>query len=458
MKKIFFILVVLAPLVSFSQRMDVRRGPSAVNTLFVNDVNGLTNALNTVNPLANSTNQYLLVLGNGTYYVPGGDTMLVLSNYVGIVGQGMFQTTIVTANDGNANGSSYPQNVPFLTPYSFSYVGYMSIIGTNRTFGNGLGGMTKLIGTIGQDRAPDGAGLNTTNVILEQLYLDGGIDCLYIDNSPASFPVEIKWDIYNCKFRSQWDVVLLTVGDNNLNNAIYGLNPSTEVNFYNCDFKVYWPSNNAATSNGMATCINVSGKPRTSFNNCSIDSRNGTNRTCCVSFNGVQNGTPIDATTNSQDGIFLVGCNMFAVNTNTINGGYFSITNWNGRITTRGCNFNGVPYVCNNGGVLVSPDLDLVYTNSYITTNVFVALNGSPKQALIATNAMLLLFTNSIENYPIELTIYNNGATQQNITYPNGLRWLAGGLSNSLTAGKELTLRIKKTGTNISLTSYNQVN
>ena len=96
------------------------------------------------------------------------------------------------------------------------------------------------------------------------------------------------------------------------------------------------------------------------------------------------------------------------------------------------------------------------WTNSYAGTNVFVSLNSFSDQVLIATNSMLLIWTNSPEiasGKEVTLSIFNNKATNMNIAHSTaGVRFL-GGVSNTIAAGKQLVFKASVIGTNISIQS-----
>ena len=107
-----------------------------------------------------------------------------------------------------------------------------------------------------------------------------------------------------------------------------------------------------------------------------------------------------------------------------------------------------------NGNVIAQP-----LTNNYSGTNVVVSLNGHQRQVVDATNALLLIVTNSAaltSGKTIEVTLYNNKATNMNVAYSTaGLRFL-GATYNTLAPGMSLLLRMSYTGTNIVVESFPQ--
>lgn len=110
--------------------------------------------------------------------------------------------------------------------------------------------------------------------------------------------------------------------------------------------------------------------------------------------------------------------------------------------------------------------LGFVHTNSYTGTNVFWNVGGHTRQFLDATNAMLLVVTNSaalLSGKVGQLTIVNNKATNMNVAISAaGLRVLGGPLATAVsftvTNGRAASVSYGKLGTNNMLTVSQQQN
>jgi hypothetical protein len=102
-----------------------------------------------------------------------------------------------------------------------------------------------------------------------------------------------------------------------------------------------------------------------------------------------------------------------------------------------------------------------VHTNSYAGTNVVVSLDGQTVQALVATNAMLLILTNTANlesGKEVCVTLYNNKATNMNVAYTGAGYRPMNQVQNTVTNGRSLVLNIKYVGTNYHVISSQQQN
>lgn len=110
-----------------------------------------------------------------------------------------------------------------------------------------------------------------------------------------------------------------------------------------------------------------------------------------------------------------------------------------------------------HGAAMIGPPM----TNAYVGTNVFFSLNGQSEQALVATNAMLLIITNStaIESgRRVALTIYNNKATNMNVAYSAAGFRPMNQVQNTVTNGRSLLLEVTRIGTNNQIRAFQQQN
>jgi hypothetical protein len=107
------------------------------------------------------------------------------------------------------------------------------------------------------------------------------------------------------------------------------------------------------------------------------------------------------------------------------------------------------------------PVTGLPSTNTYSGTNVVLNVAGADRQVLIATNAMLLIVTNAgiFSGKNGTLTIYNNGATNDNIAWTTAnVRFAGPDGSNTVVAAKSLIVDWKNEGTNTLIRTYTQKN
>lgn len=97
------------------------------------------------------------------------------------------------------------------------------------------------------------------------------------------------------------------------------------------------------------------------------------------------------------------------------------------------------------------PVVGLPSTNTYSGTNVVLNVAGADRQVLVATNAMLLILTNTatVSGKSGTLTIYNNGATNDNIAWTGASTRFSGpDGSNTVFAAKFMVVDWKTEGTN----------
>jgi hypothetical protein len=109
------------------------------------------------------------------------------------------------------------------------------------------------------------------------------------------------------------------------------------------------------------------------------------------------------------------------------------------------------------GGLIKGPPL----TNSYAGTNVFFSVSSHPEQVLLATNAMLIVVTNvsGMSGKHGRLTIYNNGATNDNIAWSTAnVRFMGPDGSNTVAAAKAIYVDWRTDGTNCLLSTTTQKN
>lgn len=110
----------------------------------------------------------------------------------------------------------------------------------------------------------------------------------------------------------------------------------------------------------------------------------------------------------------------------------------------------------NGGGQVL-----VVKTNTYAGTNVVININGHEQQVVLATNAMLLILTNSTvleSGKKVSVTLYNNKSTNMNVAYTAAGFRPMGQVHNTVTNGRSLRLEITYIGTNNHVVAFQQQN